>query len=574
LRNSKWTGTFSVSITTSGELTGSATYQGDLNFTVYNLQTAGYTAAGVGSQVNVQVSQPSFRFNVLGSFRSTFTSNAVVPSHPNPGGGQFIGPSQTGSGSAVGDIQGSYDPSSNKVTLTNWITILKQASGSYADLDQGGKLTSYSVNNAVTAIDSPPEAYEIAGEEFAPDSPGVLKPVAFFHGDSLQPPIVLDLNNLGTQQGQVVQTVSAPWDYTQTGNFQFNLVPPKYTIDVEFDPTDLDPTMDPTSTMTVTVTENGQPSQNRDVDITVCTEIGGGSDGHIHDPLNRGDKCDDSRPPGSIAGPGNIPASNHYKPPLTKTTDSSGKISLTYTSPKSPNPTANASRPGQYGGTYYISGTDVIKSMVGDPTITDKTNLTNEQYLQTFVDGLGAMLGSVGGSGGQSFGTANYVSYTFSYQRSHGYVFYGTPATNQSVADIANEFINAQVLCQNGDYQAYGKNPQGNYYKTPGRPIPIIITAMSLPWGGLSDIYGDWNPPHATHNSGQQVDISFSNFAMTDSVNQQSTWDFDRLYLLQYIISQYPNFGSFGPGEGDDLSPGSASFTNPGGAHFHVNFKQ
>jgi len=95
-----------------------------------------------------------------------------------------------------------------------------------------------------------------------------------------------------------------------------------------------------------------------------------------------------------------------------------------------------------------------------------------------------------------------------------------------------------------------------------------------LPWGGLSDIYGDWNPPHATHNSGQQVDISFSNFAMTDSVNQQSTWDFDRLYLLQYIISQYPNFGSFGPGEGDDLSPGSASFTNPGGAHFHVNFKQ
>ena len=43
-----------------------------------------------------------------------------------------------------------------------------------------------------------------------------------------------------------------------------------------------------------------------------------------------------------------------------------------------------------------------------------------------------------------------------------------------------------------------------------GNPIPIRVTAMSLPWGGLSDIGRNWEPPHYTHNAGTTIDMGFN----------------------------------------------------------------
>jgi hypothetical protein len=36
----------------------------------------------------------------------------------------------------------------------------------------------------------------------------------------------------------------------------------------------------------------------------------------------------------------------------------------------------------------------------------------------------------------------------------------------------------------------------------------ILVTDMSLPWGGLFDKAGDWRPPHVRHRFGGEVDIS------------------------------------------------------------------
>jgi hypothetical protein len=36
----------------------------------------------------------------------------------------------------------------------------------------------------------------------------------------------------------------------------------------------------------------------------------------------------------------------------------------------------------------------------------------------------------------------------------------------------------------------------------------ILVTDMSLPWGGLFDKAGDWRPPHVRHRLGGEVDIS------------------------------------------------------------------
>jgi hypothetical protein len=36
----------------------------------------------------------------------------------------------------------------------------------------------------------------------------------------------------------------------------------------------------------------------------------------------------------------------------------------------------------------------------------------------------------------------------------------------------------------------------------------IYINDMSLPYGGLFDIQGNWRPPHVTHRTGRNADIS------------------------------------------------------------------
>lgn len=142
---------------------------------------------------------------------------------------------------------------------------------------------------------------------------------------------------------------------------------------------------------------------------------------------------------------------------------------------------------------------------------------------------------------------------------------YGTPDTNQLLAQIAAEFIAAQIACQNGDDDSYGKNQQANNFKTPGPPKPIFITAMSLPWGGLNDIDGDWNPSHYTHNNGQVADIPFSTFVTT--AGDASAYDMDRLLLLKAVIL---SSGAICPyaNEGQDNDTGGSIFHQPSWTSF------
>ena len=67
---------------------------------------------------------------------------------------------------------------------------------------------------------------------------------------------------------------------------------------------------------------------------------------------------------------------------------------------------------------------------------------------------------------------------------------------------------------------------------------------MNLPWGGLSDIGPDgcktckfWNPPHASHNDGKEIDIGLNNLRLA---NKQ--YDTDRIHLLQYVSTLDTNF--------------------------------
>ena len=97
--------------------------------------------------------------------------------------------------------------------------------------------------------------------------------------------------------------------------------------------------------------------------------------------------------------------------------------------------------------------------------------------------------------------------------------------------------------------------------------IPIKITAMNLPWGGLSDIGPGgcqtckfWNPPHRSHDSGKEIDIGLSNLNL----------DMDRIHLLRYVSSIDPNFKDFVADEGGDI----AQTMKNAGAHIHIYFSQ
>jgi hypothetical protein len=48
----------------------------------------------------------------------------------------------------------------------------------------------------------------------------------------------------------------------------------------------------------------------------------------------------------------------------------------------------------------------------------------------------------------------------------------------------------------------------------------LRINDISLPWGGLFDIQGDWLPPHWTHREGRNVDVSIIS-AEGGTVNSQ-----------------------------------------------------
>lgn len=64
---------------------------------------------------------------------------------------------------------------------------------------------------------------------------------------------------------------------------------------------------------------------------------------------------------------------------------------------------------------------------------------------------------------------------------------YGTPATNGAIADAVKQYADE-----------YGMD----------NDIFLAAIDMSLPWGGLFDINGDWQTPHSLHRVGKSVDFS------------------------------------------------------------------
>ena len=546
MKNSRWTGTFTVSIQDSGKQTGSASWVGDLNFTVTVTPPPG---AGGAALLN----------KVTGSFRATFTTDATDPAMqvgtPTPTG-LLTGLRLTGQGSAVGNLMGDYDPNTNSIDITGWIPMLTQANGSWVSnigsTNPGPVITPWNVNAPATPAtsDDPPPAYipsqSAVQQESAIGQPGVLAPVLpndQAEDSDDEPSVMLSLNNLGSQQVMKVYSMSGTlgpqeFSYTETVIWTFNLVPPKYTITVEPENADLDPTGVTTTQVVISVIENGKNSQNRDVDITVCTQFGGlgdGTDGHgQHDPI-AGDPCDQrTRPTGSIGGQTTFP--------VTETTAADGTITVQYSSPQSAQ------------GGYYISGTDKIKAVVDDPTISDKSLITDEQPVQTWVQGLVAL---------RLPNTNYYVP--DGQQPAHPGQFYGTPATVALLQTLANAFVAAENSVGAGTpYPVQG----GEVTNLPNGAKQLRITAMCLPWGGLNDIGPkqgtEWNPPHATHKDGREVDIGWRDFE-----DAKGNIIPDYLSLLQKVILQTvgPNSLPYA-NEGGDLNETLVS----GKDHFHVLF--
>ncbi len=137
---------------------------------------------------------------------------------------------------------------------------------------------------------------------------------------------------------------------------------------------------------------------------------------------------------------------------FTTTTDENGEINVAYTAPE-------------------FSGKILITAMSTSENVKSKDSITVE------VPGLVP----IGGG-------ANLITYT-STQAYHKLENSdcGTPATNALILDVVKQYADE-----------YGM--ENNIY--------LAVIDMSLPWGGLFDINGDWNTPHSLHRVGKSVDFS------------------------------------------------------------------
>ncbi|GEM_PF-6934346 len=329
---------------------------------------------------------------------------------------------------------------------------------------------------------------------------------------------------------------------TQTVSCKLTLEPFTTKIRIDVSPATLDPTKPTTSKITVTVKdEKNKPLKEYPVEIKICTEFGTKkTDGHFHDSIRKDPCKKGDRPTGKIDG-------NIINPenPITKKTDTNGKIVLTYASPKS-----------SIG--IGISGKDKIIA-----TSKLDSNIKDESFITTKVVELKPMIGSVPLS---TSDCGSGVNYFFEKQGKHDCLFYGTKSTNDAIVRIADKFAKAQNVCKSMPSGSCTiKDEKGNDKKIiiTGNPTKIKLTAMSLPWGGLSDIDGTWTNPHKSHNTGKEVDIGFGN------LKKGAGYDSDRIYLLRYVITQDSNYNKFASGEGDDIKNTLKSNT----PHIHIYFK-
>ncbi|MCL5020907.1 MAG: hypothetical protein M1339_04430 [Bacteroidetes bacterium] len=139
---------------------------------------------------------------------------------------------------------------------------------------------------------------------------------------------------------------------------------------------------------------------------------------------------------------------------ITITTDANGLVKLAYTAP-------------EFAGNVQVTATSTSENARAVDTISVKVP---DLFLMN--------------------GGANLITYTSPAAASRHALAnsdYGTPATNMLVLNAVKEYA--------------------DYY---GMEDDIFLAAidMSLPWGGLFDIHGDWLPPHSLHRVGKSVDFS------------------------------------------------------------------
>lgn len=337
-------------------------------------------------------------------------------------------------------------------------------------------------------------------------------------------PVGIDFATVPLQDGKFMIDQTQPHDpWTSKG--EFTLSSKKERIEVKVDPGEINPLSKPQSKITVIAKDqDGEPAKGMQIEIKTCTELGSSdTDGHIHDQLNDG--CS-NRPKATLEYDGK------KGNPIVAKTDESGKIILKYIPPKSSK--------------YYISGKDKI-------TATSKKDpeVKGENSIITRLPNLQPIPGSADCRGG---GT-----YFFDKQKQHGCLFYGTDQTNEALIRIANEFVQKQIDCRDSPgsnackIKDASNPPKDVTVKISGEPIPMKITAMSLPWGGLHDIKGKWKTPHKTHNDGKVADIGLGNLKN----------DKDLILLLRFVITQDSNFSHFEKREGGQKWKD----------HFHVYFK-
>jgi hypothetical protein len=358
----------------------------------------------------------------------------------------------------------------------------------------------------------------------------------------------------------------------------------KPIIEVEVDPSEINPypvqltvpgkkMVDvsppvPMSKITVNArNKDGTHAKGMRVQVKACTQPGrSDTDGHIHDfigPEFPDDCWQSSRPSSSLVWQDQIGN------PITVITDENGTAIVYYFSPKT---VFN-------GVSYYISGIDkIFVSIADDTSIRD-----NRNTIVTKVPNLKQMYNSstsncpgpdqpYGGTE-EEFPDGKYQTYFFEVQTEHGCIFYNTQESNDALSRIAHSFVAKQLECRNNPEHRctiINDKKEEVFVTISGDPRPIKITATNLPWGGLSDIKGDWSPRsgHKTHNSGKEVDIGFGNLKKTDG-----SYEVDLIQLLRYIITQEKNFGKFPKAEGEDIALTLAQEEKGGSPHIHIFFK-
>ena len=268
---------------------------------------------------------------------------------------------------------------------------------------------------------------------------------------------------------------------------------------------------------------DGQMVPNEEVRIKACTVPSLTTrDGHeAHD--QRADSCQvaamNPRPRALLNG-GPQAVQNNQVMGIIGLTDAQGEIRVSYESPRYVRPTDAR--------VFYVSGQDDIKAQLrGDETPQHDSRFYASLSITTRVldtaNGNAPLQAMPNSQPNNCPAAPNAVyppngNYFFQKQGRHACIFYSTLQTNNALIAIAQDFENRQILCTNpvnvlNNPLCRADTDVGNEIPIHinGPPRPLKITALSLTWGGLSDISGNWQPSHSTHNNGRVADINFLN---------------------------------------------------------------